>query len=87
MVDGSTLVGSAQPRKPQQLITQPPAKLSVAFTVQIQVEEGDLFAGNRAQQNRLKSFITDDSIVLEEKGKEPFQIDFFGNIVITTNEK
>ena len=44
------------------------------------------YGGNRAQNNKLKSLITEDEQIVNKKNKEMYKIDNYADYMITTNE-
>jgi hypothetical protein len=44
------------------------------------------YGGNKAQNNKLKSLITEDEQIVNKKNKEMYKIDNFADYLITTNE-
>jgi len=44
------------------------------------------WGGDKKMKGKFKSFITDNRITIEQKGKDPFDIDCYCNCAITTNE-
>ena len=44
------------------------------------------YGGNKAQNNKLKAFITEDETIVNEKNKEAYKIDNFSDSIMTTNE-
>lgn len=58
---------------------------ATAMKLMVKIEEGN-FLVNKEHEERFKNLITCKKDVLEQKGKEPIEVDSFTNYVMTTNQ-